>query len=115
MARIMEYFGRMKDPTSTAYLKGPCGDAMEFFLRIENDTITAITYYTEGCGITRACGEATARLAHGKSLHEALHISAGEVMDSIENLPLNHLHCSILAVSVFYRAIANYLLTREAV
>jgi NifU-like protein involved in Fe-S cluster formation len=30
-----KYFGRMNDPTSSSYLKGPCGDSMEFYLVFE--------------------------------------------------------------------------------
>jgi NifU-like protein involved in Fe-S cluster formation len=36
-----KFFGRMNDPTSSSYLKGPCGDSMEFYLVIENKKITS--------------------------------------------------------------------------
>ncbi|MBN2142984.1 MAG: iron-sulfur cluster assembly scaffold protein, partial [Candidatus Aureabacteria bacterium] len=50
------YFGQMNDPTSSAYLQGPCGDYMEFYLVIEQQKIIDLKYYTEGCSATRACG-----------------------------------------------------------
>jgi hypothetical protein len=34
------FFGRMNDPTSSSYLQGPCGDAMEFYLVVEEGRIT---------------------------------------------------------------------------
>jgi len=108
-----EFFGRMNDPSSAACLKGPCGDDMEFYLIIESEKIADIKYYTEGCNATKSCGAMTAFLAQGKTIEEALKISAGEVMASITDLPKDHRHCSILAVSTFYRAIADYLLTRN--
>lgn len=37
-----KFFGRMNDSTSSSYLKGPCGDAMEFYLVIEDKMITDI-------------------------------------------------------------------------
>ncbi|MBU4252384.1 MAG: iron-sulfur cluster assembly scaffold protein [Candidatus Omnitrophica bacterium] len=107
-----KYFGRMNDPTSSSYLKGPCGDAMEFYLVIENDKITEIKYYTDGCHATKACAAMAAKLAEGKTIKEALSISAGEVIVRLKGLPEDHLHCSILSVSTLYRAIADYLLKK---
>lgn len=105
-----KYFGRMNDPIGSAYLQGPCGDEMEFYLIIEKDIISEIKYYTEGCQATRACAAMTAKLATGLNITEALGISAGEIIKQLKGLPEDHLHCSILAVSTLYRAIADYLL-----
>jgi nitrogen fixation NifU-like protein len=104
------FFGRMNDPTSSAYLKGPCGDSMEFYLFIQDGKIVDIRVYTEGCGYTRLCALMTANLAHGRKIDEALKISAGEIIARLKAIPEDHLHCSILAVSTLYRAIADYLL-----
>ncbi|MBN1232661.1 MAG: iron-sulfur cluster assembly scaffold protein [Candidatus Coatesbacteria bacterium] len=103
-------FGRMNDPTSSAYLKGPCGDEMEFYLVIKENRITEIKYYTQGCDYTKSCAAMTASLAEGKTVQNALLISAGDVIDRLKGLPDDHLHCSILAVSTLYRAIADYFL-----
>jgi len=107
-----KYLGRMNDPTSSSYLEGPCGDAMEFYLLIDEDKITEIKYYTDGCHATRACAAMAAKLADGKTVKEALSISAGEVIARLKGLPEDHLHCSILSVSTLYRAIADYLLKK---
>jgi len=104
------YFGRLNDPDASAHLTGPCGDSMEFYLMIEEGTITQVHYYTEGCCATRACAAMAARLAHKKKIKDVLSISAGEVIKQLHGLPEDHLHCSILAVSTLYRAIADYLL-----
>ncbi|MDD4995762.1 MAG: iron-sulfur cluster assembly scaffold protein [Patescibacteria group bacterium] len=105
-----KFFGRMNDPTSSAYLKGPCGDEMEFYLVIEDSVITEIKYFTQGCDATKDCAETAAHLAYGRTIDEALSISADEVIRNLKDLPGDHLHCSILAVSTLYRAIADYLL-----
>lgn len=110
MAKEPKHYGRMNDPTSSAYLKGPCGDEMEFYLVIENNIIKDIKFYTEGCIATRVCGTMTAELAIGENIENALNISPKKVMDLLSGLPKNHSHCSILAVSTMYKAIANYLL-----
>ncbi|HRZ87658.1 MAG TPA: iron-sulfur cluster assembly scaffold protein [bacterium] len=104
------HFGRMNDPTGSSYLRGLCGDEMEFYLVIEGGKITDVRYYTEGCSATRACAAMAAKLAGGRTVPEALSISAGEIIRQLRGLPDDHLHCSILAVSTLYRAIADYLL-----
>ncbi|HNY13006.1 MAG TPA: iron-sulfur cluster assembly scaffold protein [Candidatus Wallbacteria bacterium] len=105
-----KYFGRMNDPTASAYLTGPCGDSMEFYLVVDKGKITDIKYYTGGCGATRACAQMAAYLANDRTINEALCVSAGEIINRLEVLPDDHLHCAILAVSTLYRAIADYLL-----
>ena len=105
-----ELFGRMNDADSSAVLKGACGDEMEFYLIIEDNRIIDIKYYCEGCDATKSCAETAALLVKGKTIEEALFISAGEVKKNIKNLPEGHLHCAILSVSTLYRAIADYLL-----
>jgi len=72
--------------------------------------IEDVKYYTEGCGNTRACGLAVAQRAKGRKITDALSISAGEIIRSGECEPEAGRHCAILAVSTFYRAIADYLL-----
>ena len=105
-----KYFGRLNDPDASAYLQGPCGDSMEFYLIINGNRIDTAHYYTEGCYATRACAAMVAKLAYKKTIREALRISAGDVTQKLKGLPESHLHCSILAVSTLYRAIADYLL-----
>lgn len=105
-----DLFGRMNDPTGASLLRGPCGDSMEFYLIVRDDVIEDVRFYTEGCGNTRACGDAVARRVLGKPVTEALGISAGEIIRSGECRPEQGRHCAILAVSALYRAVADYLL-----
>ena len=107
---VEAYRGRMNDPTAAALLTGPCGDTMEFYLVVQEDTITEAKFYTDGCDNTRSCGMAVARRALGRKVTDALSISAGEIIRSGECEPFEGRHCAILAVSTLYRAIADYLL-----
>ncbi|MFO7534105.1 MAG: iron-sulfur cluster assembly scaffold protein [Kiritimatiellia bacterium] len=100
----------MNDPTSSASIKGLCGDSMEFYLVICKDQIEDVRYYTDGCDNTRSCGRAVARRAKGRNVTDALSISAGEIIRSGECETDTGRHCAILAVTTFYRAIADYLL-----
>lgn len=104
------FFGRMNDPTAAASVRGICGDDMEFYLAIRADRIEDVRYHTQGCGNTRACGRAVAKRAMGRTITDALSISAGEIIRSGECEPEAGRHCAILAVTTFYRAVADYLL-----
>jgi nitrogen fixation NifU-like protein len=105
-----KHFGQMNDPSGSAYVKGICGDQMEFYIVVENNRITDIKFYADGCVYTTACGAMACALAAGKSLQEALGVSAGQVIAELKVLPKSHAHCAILAVSTLYKAIADYLL-----
>lgn len=83
---------------------------MEFYLVIRDDKIEDVRYYTDGCGNTRSCGHAVARRVVGRAVTDALSISAGEIIRSGECEPQGGRHCAILAVTTFYRAVADYLL-----
>lgn len=110
LAKNPKHLGRMNDPTGSAFIKGPCGDEMEFYLVIEQGIIKEVKFYTEGCISTLVCGEMAAQQAEGKSIEQALGISPKQIIELLGELPQDHKHCSILAVSVLYRAIADYLL-----
>jgi len=104
------FFGRMSGPTGSSYVRGLCGDEMEFYLHIEGNVIRDVKYYTEGCGMTVQCGRAVAESVKGREVIDALAISPRQIIDSLEGLPENGRHCAILAVSALYRAVADFLL-----
>jgi len=105
-----EFFGRMTDPTGGAFVRGLCGDTMEFYLVIKDDIITEVKCYTDGCSATKACGRAVAKRVIGRSVLDALAVNPKEIIDTEKDLPKENRHCAILAVSAMYRAIADYLL-----
>ena len=107
-----KYYGRMNDCISAAVMKGPCGDEMEVYLDIKDKKITDIKVFTTGCSFTKTCGIVMADLADGKTIYEAMDISAKNVLENCGALPKDHVHCNILAVSVLYKAIAVYLLQK---
>jgi len=102
------FYGRMNDPPAGAWVTGPCGDTMEFYLVIENDVIRRVNCHTDGCSFTRLCGLTVAAHVQDKSVVEALRLSAGQLLDVLPRLPPEHRHCAILAVSALYRTIGQY-------
>ncbi|MBU2529993.1 MAG: iron-sulfur cluster assembly scaffold protein [Elusimicrobia bacterium] len=112
LAKNPKHFGRMNDPSASAYLKGICGDDMEFYLLIKDKTIEDIMFYTEtGCEGTKVCGSIVAQIAIGKPINEAMDISPNKILEALNyGLHENHHHCAILAASTFYKAITYFLL-----
>lgn len=107
-----KYFGRMNDPVASAWIKGACGDEMEFYLDIAEDIVTTVRFYTSnGCFDTVAAGTKTAELAEGRKVMDALRISPCQVIEETQGeFSEDGRHCAILAVSTLYKAIADYLL-----
>jgi len=104
--------GRMNDPDGAAMIKGLCGDTMEIYLIIENDKITEVKFFTDGCGVTLACGSAVTKLTKGKTIDEVLSLSPKDIINHLEGLPIENIHCSILTANTLNKAIANYLLQK---
>ena len=48
-----KYLGRMNDPTASAYLKGICGEKMEYYLLVKDNRIVEVRYFSEGCLYTK--------------------------------------------------------------
>ena len=102
--------GRMNDPDGGAYIRGLCGDTMEMYLIIKKEVIEEISFFTDGCGVTLACGSAATLLAKGKHIHDVLKLSPHDLIDDLGGLPRDGVHCAILTISTLHKAIADYLL-----
>jgi len=50
------YMGVMDNPDGSAIVRGTCGDAMQIFLKIQNDRVVQASFQTDGCGPTVVCG-----------------------------------------------------------
>ena len=98
--------------TEKAY-KGPCGDTMQFFLKIDNGIIKNAHFITDGCGASVATGSQTTLMIKGKSLEEAEQLEAQEIDEALHGLPDDHKHCAELAVRTLQRAIKKYKKTKS--
>ena len=111
--RNPQNIGRMKDPDSVAIITGPCGDTMEFFLRIKDDIITNIQFMTDGCAPTLACGSMTTKMVKGKTLKEVSKVTNEDLIKALDGLPEDNKHCAKLAVDTLLKAINNYIKDQE--
>lgn len=99
--------GWMEDPDGAAKFKGPCGDIMEVYLRVEGGRIKDIRFFTDGCGPSIACGSMLTQLAQGRTLDGAADLSKEELTDALGGLPEESLHCAELAVTTLRKALED--------
>lgn len=101
-------FGVIENPDALGEVKGPCGDTMKISLRIEDRKIRDACFWTDGCGATIACGSMLTKMIKGENLEEVADITSERLIDALEDLPEEHIHCSKLAVDTLQNAIENY-------
>jgi nitrogen fixation NifU-like protein len=90
-----------------------CGDLMEIYIKVKDDTIEDIKFKTFGCGSAIATSSMVTELAKGMQLDEALKITRKDVADELDGLPPQKMHCSNLAADALHAAIKNYKNKKE--
>ena len=97
--------GDMEDADSFGRVTGPCGDTMQIWLKVNDDTITNASFLTDGCGTTIASGSMVTEMAKGKSISQALNISQQDVLAALGGLPEESRHCALLAANTLKEAL----------
>ena len=105
--------GSIGDADGFARITGPCGDTMEIWLRVRNETLAEVTFMTDGCGTTIAAGSMVTELARGKSTGQALAIDQQDVLDALGGLPEESQHCALLATNTLREAIKDYIVLKK--
>jgi nitrogen fixation NifU-like protein len=103
-------FKRIENPDVYAKVTGPCGDSMEMFLHMKDNTISECGFQTDGCGTTIICGSVVMELAQKKSITQALSlVSADRILEILGGLPDPDVHCAQLAAETMRKALADYI------
>ena len=85
-----------------------CGDIMQITLRSEDDIIKDAKFKTFGCAAAIASSSVATTMVIGKTLDEALQLKNKDVIESLEGLPPQKIHCSVLAEEAIKAAIDDY-------
>jgi len=101
--------GDIEDAGGFAKITGPCGDTMEIWLKVNNDTISDASFMTDGCGSTVASGSMVTEMAKGRTVFQALKIVQQDVLNALGGLPEESQHCALLAASTLKEAVKDYL------
>ncbi len=85
-----------------------CGDIMEISLRIQDDTIVDAKFRTFGCASAIATSSVATEMVKGMKLDEALQLTNKKVVETLQGLPPQKIHCSVLAEEAIKAAIEDY-------
>ena len=105
--------GNIAEADGFARITGPCGDTMEIWLRVRNDTIAEATFMTDGCFTTIVAGSMVTELARGKNTGQALAIGQQDVLNALGGLPEESQHCALLAANTLREAIKDYVALKK--
>ena len=114
--KVMEHFqhprnvGKIEDADGVGEVgNAKCGDIMKMYIKVdENEIITDVKFNTFGCGSAIATSSMATEMIKGKSIKEALAISNKAVVEALDGLPTNKIHCSVLAEEAVKAAVEDY-------
>ena len=85
-----------------------CGDIMQITLKIENERIVDAKFKTFGCAAAIATSSTATEMVKGMTLDQALKLTNAQVVEELEGLPPQKIHCSVLAEEAIKAAIEDY-------
>ena len=85
-----------------------CGDIMKITLRIESDRIVDAKFQTFGCAAAIATSSTATQMLIGMTVDEALKLTNAKVVEELEGLPPQKIHCSVLAEEAIKKAVEDY-------
>lgn len=85
-----------------------CGDIMKIYLKVEDNIIKNVKFETFGCGSAIAASSISTEMIMGKTLEEAMALTNAEVVEALDGLPPQKVHCSVLAEEAIKAAIQDY-------
>lgn len=101
--------GSLPNPDGYAAYNTGDGETIKIWLRIRNEIIEEAAFWTNGCAATIACASMTTDLARGRSVSQALALTAPEIADALVNLPPGNFHCAELAAHALRAAARDFL------
>ncbi|MGD2148714.1 MAG: iron-sulfur cluster assembly scaffold protein [Anaerolineae bacterium] len=107
-ARNPQNLGSLPDADLYGAVRGWCGDSMEITMRLNGGTIKEASFTTDGCGATLACGSMLTQMLTGMTLADAEWVLPEDLVQALDGLPEESMHCAGLAVSTLHNALFNW-------
>ncbi|BHH84577.1 iron-sulfur cluster assembly scaffold protein [Desulforhopalus sp. 52FAK] len=113
--RNPKFCGRLDDADGYAKLTGDCGDTMEMYIKVQNQLVNQVSYFTDGCSSSSIAGSFAAELATGKGFTEVLDLRGDDVLQEVGRFPESEEHCAHLAIRTLQEALNSYLMAQAKV
>ena len=81
---------------------------MRMYIKVRDGKIVDVRWKTYGCASAIASTSALSEIAEGKTLDEALEITAEDIDEYLGKLPKHKFHCSVLGHEALAEAVKNY-------
>lgn len=85
-----------------------CGDIMEITIKVKDNVITDAKFRTFGCAAAVATSSVATNMVIGMTVDDALKLTNAMVVEYLEGLPPQKIHCSVLAEEAIKAAIEDY-------
>lgn len=85
-----------------------CGDIMQITIKVKDGRIADAKFKTFGCAAAVATSSTATQMIIGMTLDEALQVTNKKVVEVLEGLPPQKIHCSVLAEEAIKKAIEDY-------
>ena len=113
--KVMDHFenprnvGKLADADGIGEVgNAKCGDIIRIYIKVRDGIISDTKFNTFGCGSAIATSSMATEMIKGKPLEEALKLSNQAVVEALDGLPVQKIHCSVLAEQAVRAAIVDY-------
>ena len=113
--KVMDHFqnprnlGKMENADGIGEVgNAKCGDIMKMYIKVEGGIITDVKFNTFGCGSAIATSYMATELVKGKPITEAVKLTNQAVVEALDGLPTQKIHCSVLAEEAIKAAVKDY-------
>ena len=113
--KVMDHFANPRNVGEIADADGigevgnaKCGDIMKMYIMVKDGIITDCKFKTFGCGAAVATSSIATEMIIGKPIEDALKLTNKAVVEALDGLPPQKLHCSVLAEQAIKSALSDY-------
>ncbi len=118
--KVMEIFahpkniGGLRNANAVGTVGNPtCGDIMKIYLRIEDGKVIDAKFKTFGCAAAIVSSSLATEMVKGMTIEEVLNFDNSKILQELGELPVQKIHCSILAKEALASAIQDYYRRQE--
>jgi nitrogen fixation NifU-like protein len=105
--------GTIDNPDVVTTYRGPCGDVIKLYLRIDGTGIIQnAKFHYAGCPGVATSASALIELIRGRTVGKAKKTTEEDLLKELGGLPKTKLDCPKLAVTALRKAIAEYEKTK---